>query len=64
MYHVSLIPGITYLYFLLGWNPTLSSFYSTFHLQKNEISVQGAPSPLACFLSWNPSLSISLTIID
>ena len=33
-----------------GWNPSLSSFNSKFHLPYTEVSVQGAPVPLACWV--------------
>ncbi|CAH3184490.1 unnamed protein product, partial [Porites evermanni] len=35
---------------LLGWNPSLSSFNSKFHLLLTEVSVQGAPVSLACWV--------------
>ena len=35
---------------LLGWNPSLSSFNSKFHLLLTVISVQGAPVSLACWV--------------
>ena len=35
---------------LLGWNPSLSSFNGKFHLLLTEVSVQGAPVSLACWV--------------
>ena len=45
----SISPGSSCLSCLLGWNPSLSSFNSKFHLLLTEVSVQGAPVSLACW---------------
>ena len=42
-----------------GWNPSLSSFNSKFHLPYTEVSVQGAPVSLA---SWD-GIPVSLILI-
>ena len=39
-----------YLSCLLGWNPSLSSLNSKFHLLLTEVSVQGAPVSLDCWV--------------
>ena len=36
---------------MLGWNPSLSCFNSQFHLLLTEVSVQGAPVSLACWVA-------------
>ena len=43
-------PGSTCLRCLLGWNPGLLSFNSKFYLLLTEVSVQGAPVSLACWV--------------
>ena len=44
----SISPGSSCLPCLLGWNPSLSSFDSKFHLLLTEVSVQEAAVSLAC----------------
>ena len=34
----------------MGWNPRLSTFNSKYELPETEVSVQGAPVSLACWV--------------
>ena len=45
----SISPGSPWIPCLLGWNTTLSSFNSKFHLLLTKVSVMGAPVSLACW---------------
>ena len=48
---------------LLGWNPSLSSFNSKFHLLLTEVSVQGAPVSLACWVGIPVYLVLIVSLI-
>ena len=46
----SISPGSSWLPCLLGWNPSVSSFNSKFHLLLTEVSVQRPPVSLTCWV--------------
>ena len=48
---------------LLGWNPSLSSFNSKFHLSLTKVSDQGAPVSLACWVGISVYLVLILSCI-
>ena len=48
---------------LLGWNPSLSTFNGKFYLLLTEVSVQGAPVSLACWVGIPVYLVLILSFI-
>ena len=59
----SISPGSLCLPCLLGWNPSLSSFKSKFHLPLTEVSVQGASVSLACWVGIPVYLVLKVSFI-
>ena len=59
----SISPGSSCLPCLLGWNPSLSSFNSKFHLLLTEVSVQGASVSLACWVGIPVYLALIVSFI-
>ena len=48
---------------MLGWYPSLSTFNSKFHLLLTEVSVQGAPVSLACWVGIPVYLVLAVSFI-